>query len=181
MTGPEVGIWFGCEFDAGGHAITIGESSNIQDNTIIRCEAAPVRIGRESTVGHNVLLTDCLVGDRSLVGMGAVVAPGTVIEDDVLLAAGSRTTEDQRLESGWLYGGVPARQMSPLDDRKRAIITTTWPTYRAVAATKSWPSASTRGFPASMPGRSACSRLAAWSASSSPWSSRRTGFAGAPS
>ena len=129
LAGPEVGIWFGCEFDAGGHAITIGESSNIQDNTIIRCEAAPVRIGRESTVGHNVLLTDCLVGDRSLVGMGAVVAPGTVIEDDVLLAAGSRTTEDQRLESGWLYGGVPARQMSPLDDRKRAIITTTWPTY----------------------------------------------------
>ena len=129
LTEPEVGIWFGCQFDAGGHAITIGESSNIQDNTIIRCEAAPVRIGRESTVGHNVLLTDCLVGDRSLVGMGAVVAPGTVIEDDVLLAAGSRTTEDQRLESGWLYGGVPARQMSPLDDRKRAIITTTWPTY----------------------------------------------------
>lgn len=130
VAGPEVGIWFGCDLDAGGHVISIGENTNVQDNTVIRCVAAPVTIGRESTVGHNVVMSDCSVGDRSLIGMGAVLAPGTVVEDDVLVAAGARTTEGQRLRSGWLHGGNPARPLSALDERKRLIISGTWPTYR---------------------------------------------------
>jgi carbonic anhydrase/acetyltransferase-like protein (isoleucine patch superfamily) len=135
VAGQEVGIWYGCILDAGAHHIQIGASSNIQDNSVIRCAEAPVRIGREVTIGHNVALGDCTIADRSLVGMGAVVAPGTVIEEDVMLAAGGRTVPGQRLEGGWLYGGNPARQLAPLGEARRAIITRTWPTYRDYART----------------------------------------------
>ena len=129
VVSPDVGIWYGCVLDAGRHEIAIGASSNIQDNTVIRCEARDVHIGRESTVGHNVTISDSVVGSGSLVGIGADLAPGTVVEDDVLVAAGARTEPGQRLDAGWLYAGAPARKLRPLDERTRAIIAKTWPQY----------------------------------------------------
>jgi gamma-carbonic anhydrase len=127
--GRETGVWFGCDLDAADQEIRFGDSSNIQDNTIIRARDRPVVIGRETTIGHNVLMTDCTVGDGSLVGIGAILAPGTAVGDDVLLAGGARTQEGQVLDSGWLYGGSPARQIARLDDKKRFFITSIWPTY----------------------------------------------------
>ncbi|MFI5014822.1 MAG: gamma carbonic anhydrase family protein [Hyphomicrobiales bacterium] len=129
LAGSETGIWFGCDLDAGDHEIRFEESTNIQDNTIIRARSRPVTIGRETTIGHNVLMTDCAVGDHSLIGIGAVVAPGTVIGNDVLLAAGAHTHEGQVLDEGWLYGGSPARRITPLDDKKRLLVSSIWPTY----------------------------------------------------
>lgn len=129
IAGGENGIWFGCDLDAAQHQISIGANTNIQDNTVIRCVDRAVEIGRDATIGHNVLMTDCSVGDRALIGIGAIVAPGTMIGDDVLLAAGAHTTPAQVLESGWLYGGRPARKLSQLDDEKREMIASIWPTY----------------------------------------------------
>jgi carbonic anhydrase/acetyltransferase-like protein (isoleucine patch superfamily) len=129
VAGGENGVWFGCDLDAGDHEIRFGETTNIQDNTIIRSETRPVVIGREATIGHNVRMTDCTVGDRSLIGIGATVAAGTVVGNDILLAAGAQTEEGQILDDGWTYGGSPARQIGPLDEKKRLIISATWPTY----------------------------------------------------
>jgi carbonic anhydrase/acetyltransferase-like protein (isoleucine patch superfamily) len=129
VAGAETGVWFGCDLDAGDHEIRFGENSNIQDNTIIEAKGRPVTIGRETTIGHNVRMADCSVGDKSLIGIGAVLAPGTVVGNDVLLAAGARTQEGQVLESSGFYGGTPARQIASLDEKKRFIISATWPTY----------------------------------------------------
>ena len=84
-------IWFGCDLDADGGEIVIGENTNIQDNTWIRCRPGRrFAIGADSTIGHNVTLGDCTIGARSLIGIGSVVANGTIVEDDVFLAAGAR-------------------------------------------------------------------------------------------
>lgn len=116
-------VWYSNSFDAGEAAITIGARTNIQDNTVIRCSTGQgVSIGHDSTVGHNVSLGDCVIGNGSLIGIGSVVAPGTIVEDRVLLAAAARTTPGQVLESGWMYGGSPARQMSRLDEGKHTLI-----------------------------------------------------------
>lgn len=128
-TQGENGIWFGCDLDAGEYEIRIGANTNIQDNTVMRCERSSIVIGRDSTVGHNVEMRDCTIGDRSLIGIGAVVAPGTKIGNDVLLAAGARTQPGQVLDDGWLYTGSPARRRAPLDDAKRMMIAENWPTY----------------------------------------------------
>ncbi len=117
-------VFFGCDFDAGAFRIVIGERSNIQDNTRIACEAGDTVIGRDTTLGHNVRLASCQIGERALIGIGAVVAAGTIIEDEVMLAAGAVTQPGQTLESGWLWGGRPARPLSRLDDAKRGVMQT---------------------------------------------------------
>jgi gamma-carbonic anhydrase len=127
-------IWFGCELDAAGGEIAIGENTNIQDNTWIHCR--PGRrfvIDAGSTIGHNVTLGDCTIGARSLIGIGAVVANGTIVEDDVFLAAGGETTEGQVLESGFLWGRRPAIKMVSLDKAKRDLIAMTVEHYCAYA------------------------------------------------
>jgi carbonic anhydrase/acetyltransferase-like protein (isoleucine patch superfamily) len=115
-------IWYSNSFDAGDAAITIGARTNVQDNTLIRCTTAQgVSIGRESTIGHNVMIHDCAIGDCSLIGIGSTVARGTIIGDRVLLAAAASTAPGQVLESGWMYAGSPARKFAPLDDSKQAL------------------------------------------------------------
>lgn len=126
-------IWFGCILDAGAQQIALGRNTNIQDNSVLRAISAPLRIGRDSTIGHNVTMTDCSVGERSLIGIGAVVAPGSVVGDDVLLAAGAQTQAGQVLDAGWLYAGNPASKLRPLDSGKRDGIADIWRIYRDYA------------------------------------------------
>lgn len=129
-TGAGCGVYFSCELDAGEGRIVVGENSNIQDNTVIACRDGETVIGRDTTLGHNVrLLGACRIGERTLIGIGAVLAEGTVVEDDVLLGAGARTAPGQRIESGWLWGGNPARAIALLDERKRSLLSWTVERY----------------------------------------------------
>lgn len=126
---PGSSIWFSCDLDAGSAEIRIGQGSNIQDNSTIRCTGPGVSIGARSVLGHNVAMEDCTVGTGALIGIGSRVAAGTVVQDNVLLAAGARTEPGQVLESGWVWGGSPARKLAPLDDRKTAMIGSTVANY----------------------------------------------------
>ena len=128
IAAPLAQVWYGCELDAGDGEIAIGERSNVQDNSILRCGSGRLVIGVESTIGHNVRLADCTIGDRSLIGIGSVVAAGTVVADDVFLAAGAATVPGQVLDSG-LWVGAPARKLAEMDDAKRKMISDTIPTY----------------------------------------------------
>ena len=122
VAAPSSSIWFSNNFDAGRATISIGARTNIQDNTVIRCSFGGVTIGRDATVGHNVTIRDSIIGDETLIGIGSLVEAGTVIGDRVLLAAAACTVPGQKLESGWLYAGSPARQMTRLDEGKLALI-----------------------------------------------------------
>lgn len=133
VAAPGTSIWFSNIFDAGDGTIEIGERSNVQDNTVIRCSGAGVRIAPDSTVGHNVTIHDSTIGSGSLIGIGSTVAPGTVVEEHVLLAAGARTEPGQVLESGWLYAGSPAKKLAPIGDERRAMIATIVSHYCAYA------------------------------------------------
>jgi carbonic anhydrase/acetyltransferase-like protein (isoleucine patch superfamily) len=116
-------IWFSNQLDAGPGEIVIGLRTNIQDNTSIRCTTAKgMKIGADSTVGHNVTIEDCTIGDKCLIGIGSTVRQGSVVQDRVLLAASAVTEPGQILESGFLYAGNPARKLSALDESKIALI-----------------------------------------------------------
>lgn len=132
--GAGSGIFFGCRLDAAGTAISIGANTNVQDNTRIDAAEGTVVIGPDTTIGHNVHIRAGRIGARALIGIGADLAAGTVVDDDVLLAAGSVTTPRQQLEGGWLWGGRPARPLSRLDDTRRAAMQDIVDQYRGYGA-----------------------------------------------
>ncbi|MDD1717581.1 MAG: gamma carbonic anhydrase family protein, partial [Methanoregulaceae archaeon] len=71
--GDRVSIWFGAVVRADKDAISIGDDSNVQDNAVLHTsQGYPVRIGREVSVGHGAILHGCTIGNRVLVGMGAI-------------------------------------------------------------------------------------------------------------
>ena len=120
--GAGASVLFCCDLNAEVGPIVVGADTNIQDNTTIRTRGEGVVIGRDTTIAHNVRIADCRIGARALIGIGASIAPGTLIADDVMLAAGATTDPGQILEAGYLWGGRPARILSPLDAEKRAMM-----------------------------------------------------------
>ncbi len=110
--------------------IEIGARSNVQDGSVLHVThdrpyspgGLPLVMGEDVTVGHKCLLHACIIGDRCLIGMGAIVMDGAVIEADVLLGAASLVSPGKRLESGHLYRGNPARRIRRLTDAEREML-----------------------------------------------------------
>lgn len=106
------------------HIIRIGDRSNIQDGTVIHVThdgpfnpgGFSTTIGDDVTVGHKVMLHGCTIGDRVLIGMGAIVMDGVIVESDVVVGGGSLVPPGKRLESGYLYVGSPVKQIRKLSD-----------------------------------------------------------------
>ena len=129
-TGDDVSIWPFVAARGDVHHIRIGHRSNIQDGTVLHVThdgpyspgGLPLIIGNDVTVGHKALLHACTIGDRCLIGMGAIVMDGAVLENDVLLAAGAVVTPRKRLKAGMLYRGNPAREVRPLSKDELAML-----------------------------------------------------------
>lgn len=126
-------VWFSSRLNALDGAISIGPYTNIQDNSILEAGHNGIVIGSRTTIGHNVDISESKIGSRCLVGIGSYLAPHTVIDDDNFLAAGSSTQPGQRLPSGWLWGGRPARQLGRLSEAKRILISDTSTIYHDYA------------------------------------------------
>ena len=104
--------------------IRIGSRSNIQDGSVLHVtrksgkniEGFPLIIGDDVTVGHKCMLHGCKLGNRILVGMGAIIMDGAIVEDDVFIAAGTLVPPNKTLQSGYLYLGNPMKKARPLTD-----------------------------------------------------------------
>lgn len=90
--------------------VVIGEESNIQENCTVHVSRnMPVHIGNNVTVGHNAVIHGCTIGDRSLIGMGAVILDGTKIGNDCIIGAGSLVTKNTVIPDCSLVMGSPAK------------------------------------------------------------------------
>lgn len=113
------------------NSMRVGKRSNIQDGTVLHVTHKsernpagwPLVIGDDVTVGHNATLHGCTIGDRVLVGMGAIVLDGAIVESDVVIGAGSLVPPGKRLESGFMYMGSPCKQVRPLSEAEMAYFT----------------------------------------------------------
>jgi|SRR5450830_151907 carbonic anhydrase/acetyltransferase-like protein (isoleucine patch superfamily) len=115
--GQDASVWFGTVVRGDTESITIGEGSNIQDASVLHADIGkPLVVGRHVTVGHQVMLHGCTIGDESLIGIGAVVLNGARIGKNCLVGAGSLVTEGKEFPDGSMIIGSPAkaiRQLSP--------------------------------------------------------------------
>ena len=116
-------VWFGAVLRGDNDWITIGENSNVQDNSVIHADPGqPVTLGANVTVGHNVILHSTTVGDNSLIGMGAVVLNRSRIGDHSIVGANALIAEGKEFPDGTLIVGSPARVARTLTDPERALL-----------------------------------------------------------
>lgn len=126
--GDDSSIWPCTVIRGDMHKIRIGSRTSIQDGSVLHITHAsdynpaghPLIIGDEVTVGHSVCLHGCTIGNRVLIGIGSTLLDGVVVEDEVVVGAGSLVPPGKRLESGFLYMGSPVKQMRPLKDSERS-------------------------------------------------------------
>ncbi len=131
VMGDFCSVWFNAVVRGDVNTITIGHKVNIQDGAIIHCtyQKAATRIGNEVSIGHNAIVHGCTIHDRVLIGMGAIVMDNAVVESESLIAAGAIVLENTIVESGFLYAGIPAKKIKPLDERLKAIFERTAQNY----------------------------------------------------
>ncbi|GAB4266565.1 MAG: gamma carbonic anhydrase family protein [Pararhodobacter sp.] len=114
---PGASIWFNATVRGDNEWIEIGQGSNVQEACTLHTDMGyPLTIGRDCTIGHNVILHGCTIGDETLVGMGATVLNGAKIGRNCLIGAGALITEGKEIPDGSLVMGAPGRVVRQLDD-----------------------------------------------------------------
>ncbi|MDD2547635.1 MAG: gamma carbonic anhydrase family protein [Burkholderiaceae bacterium] len=115
VLGEDASIWFGTVVRGDTESITVGAGSNIQDASVLHADhGQPLVIGERVTVGHQVMLHGCTIGDESLIGIGAIVLNGAKIGKNCLVGAGALVTEGKEFPDGSMILGSPAKAVRAL-------------------------------------------------------------------
>jgi carbonic anhydrase/acetyltransferase-like protein (isoleucine patch superfamily) len=111
VLGAQSSVWFNVVVRGDVYPIRIGARTNIQDNSTVHVTGGrwATIVGDDVTVGHAAVLHGCRIGDRCLVGIGAIVMDDVQIGDDCLIAAGSLVTPGTKIPPSSLVMGSPAK------------------------------------------------------------------------
>jgi carbonic anhydrase/acetyltransferase-like protein (isoleucine patch superfamily) len=126
----DVSIWPMAVLRGDVNRITVGARCNIQDNAVLHVThegpdtpaGGPLLLGDDVTVGHNAILHACSIGDRCLIGMGAIVMDRVELGEEVMIAAGAVVTPGTRVPPRTLWKGNPARLSRDLSEREVAML-----------------------------------------------------------
>lgn len=119
----QASVWFGTTIRGDNDQIVVGENSNVQENCVLHTDPGyPLSIGRNVTVGHQVMLHGCSIGDGSLVGIQAVILNGAKIGKNCLVGAGALVTEGKEFPDNSLIVGIPAKVVRSLSEEDAARI-----------------------------------------------------------
>ncbi len=109
-------VWFGAVLRGDNEWIEIGEGANVQDGSTCHTDPGfPLTVGKNCTIGHNVILHGCTIEDGALVGMGSIVMNGAKIRRGSIVGAGAVITEGKEFPEYSLIIGSPARVIRTLD------------------------------------------------------------------
>jgi len=119
----DANVWFAAVLRGDTELLTIGHGSNVQDGSVVHSDFGyPMTLGANVTVGHQVMLHGCTIGDGSLIGIQSVVLNGARIGRHCLVGAGSLVTEGKSFPDGSLIVGRPARVVRALTEEQIAEI-----------------------------------------------------------
>jgi carbonic anhydrase/acetyltransferase-like protein (isoleucine patch superfamily) len=125
-------IWFGATLRGDNEEIWVGAGSNIQENCVLHTDIGyPLHIGVNCTIGHKAMLHGCVIGDGSLIGMGATVLNGARIGAGCLIGAGALITEGKEIPDGSLVMGAPGKVIRQLDLAARTMLIRSAESYQA--------------------------------------------------
>lgn len=108
--GEESSVWFGAVLrgDDPEHGIVVGPRTSVQDNCVVHVGRwGPTVIGEDVTVGHGAKFESCSIGDRTVVGMNAVILQGATVGEECVLAANTVVLERAEIPRRSVVAGVP--------------------------------------------------------------------------
>lgn len=112
-------VWFNAVLRGDTEPIVVGAGSNVQDCAVLHTDpGCPLIIGQNATIGHQVMLHGCTIGDGALVGIQAVVMNNARIGRDSLVGAGALVTEGREIPERSLVLGSPAKVVRTLTDEE---------------------------------------------------------------
>ncbi len=121
VLGDNANVWFGAVLRGDTEPITIGRNSNVQDLSVLHTDhGCPLTIGDNVTIGHQVMLHGCTIGDNTLIGIQAVVLNNAKIGRNCIVGAGAVVTEGKEFPDNSLIVGAPAKVIRTLDDASAA-------------------------------------------------------------
>ena len=116
-------VWFGAILRGDNDPIVVGEGSNVQDGSVLHTdEGVPLTIGRDVTIGHQVMLHGCTIGDNSLIGIGSIVLNRAQIGRNCLIGAKSLITEGKVIPDNSLVMGSPGKVVRELEPHEIAFL-----------------------------------------------------------
>jgi len=138
--GNDVSVWPTAVVRGDVESIRIGDATNVQDGAVLHVSHAgrfspqgyPLSIGKGVTIGHRAVVHACTIGDYCLVGIGAIILDGAVLEDYVMLGAGALVSPGKKLAGGYLYVGMPAKQARPLTEEEKEFLEYSAEHYRTL-------------------------------------------------
>lgn len=142
VLGEDCSVWYQAVIRGDVFPIRIGARTNVQDQVVLHCTRgqAALTLGDDVSIGHRAVLHGCTVGDRVLIGMGAVVMDGAIVGSDSLIGAGALVTPGTLIPPGSLVVGSPARVKRQLGEEERLGLKASAANYVGYAAAyrKAW-------------------------------------------
>ena len=115
--GEDASIWYGATARGDNDRIVVGARSNVQEGSVLHTDTGfHLVVGADVTIGHQVMLHGCTIGDGSLIGIQSVILNGAKIGRNCIVGAGSVVTENKEFPDNSLIIGSPAKVVRRLDD-----------------------------------------------------------------
>lgn len=132
--GKGCSVWYNAVIRADAAPVTVGADTNIQDCAVLHTDPGfPVILGSEVTVGHGAIVHGCTVGDRTMIGMGAILLTGAKVGRDCIVGAGALVTGKADIPDGSMVLGSPAKVTRPLTEAEKAELSAHAREYRELA------------------------------------------------
>ena len=124
VMGTQCSVWFNAVIRGDVNSISMGNKVNVQDGAVLHAtfQKTKVVIGNNVSICHRAIVHGCTLHDNVLVGMGAIVMDHAVVEEFVIIGAGSVVLEKTICESGYLYAGTPAKKIKPLSQEQKDML-----------------------------------------------------------
>lgn len=118
--GENSSIWYNTVLRGDRNYIEVGKNTSIQDNSVVHISFKyPTIIGSYVTIGHNVVVHACKIGDHALIGVGSIIMDGAEVGSDAIIGAGSLIPKEYKIPSGVLAYGSPVKVIRKLTEEEK--------------------------------------------------------------
>ena len=120
ICGDQCSFWFQSVVRGDVNSIRIGNKVNVQDAAIIHCtyEKAPTQIGNNVSIGHGAIIHGCSIESNVLLGMRSVVMDQAIVHENSVIGAGAIVLEGTVIDSGSVWAGVPAKKVKDISEEQ---------------------------------------------------------------